>query len=265
MTATGKPLARTFADTALVLVGHGSTRKSHSSKTTYLHAERIRERNIFAEVREGFLKQTPALEDVLASVAAAKVSLVPFMAAKGYITEQVLAAKIARDSRAVVSEPVGTHPLILQTLRARLSAFLEAGEINAGAVTVLVVGHGTKKHRSAADQLRTLATALSETAAAKAVFLQQEPLLKDWREVTDAGTVIVMPLLMAGGLHGARDVPALLGLDPDDHGPSLAGLEENEKPAGPFELCGRKVYLSRPLGYEPVMTEIIIERALEST
>lgn len=262
-------MARTFTDTTLVLAAHGSTRKSSSSRTAYLHAERIRKRNIFAEVREAFLKQDPVLEDVLADVCALKVRpkirLVPFMASKGHITDQVLAAKIAGDSRAVITESVGTHPLILQTIQARLSAFLEAGGINADGVTVLVVGHGAKKNRSGANQLGTLAAALSKAAcptAAEAVFLEQEPLLDDWRNVTDAETVIVLPFFMSGGLHGARDIPELLGLDPDGHG--LAGLEKSEKPAGPFELCGRKVYLFRPLGYEPVMTEIIIKRALET-
>ena len=87
-------------------------------------------------------------------------------------------------------------------------------------------------------------------------------MLKDWRRIAAGKTVVVVPFLMSGGLHGTRDIPTLLGLDPDD--PGLAGLEESEKPAGPLTLAGRKVYLFRPLGYEPVMTEIIIERALET-
>ena len=246
-------------DTALVLVGHGSTGNGDCRQATSRHAEEIRSRGLFAEVREGFLKQAPALEDVLASVTTPKVVLVPFMASKGYITDHVLPAKIAGNGHAVITEPVGTHPLISATLRAKLCTFFNT--VDAGDASVLVVGHGTKKNRAAADQLKTLAATLSKTA--KAVFLEQEPLLKDWRKATNAKTVIVLPFLMSGGLHGTRDVPALLGLNPDDPGPSLAGLEESAKPAGPFELGGRKVYLFRPLGYEPVMTEIIIERALE--
>ncbi len=263
MAATGKPLAKDIAakDTALVLVGHGSTRKLFSSRTIYLHAGRIRERNIFAEVREAFLEQDPVLDDVLAEVGAPKVSpkicMVPFMASKGYITDRVMPARIAPDANVVITEPVGVHPLILQTLQAKLSTFLEAGEINAGDVMVLVVGHGTAKHRAAADQLEALAAALPTVA--KAVFLEQEPLLKDWRKVTDGGTVIVLPFLMSGGLHGTRDIPALLGINRDN--PGLKGLEKSENPAGPFDLRGREVYLFRPLGYEPVMTDIIIERA----
>ncbi len=259
MAATGKPLAK---DTALVVVGHGSTANGDSSRTTYLHAARIRERNVFAEVREGFLKQAPALDDVLANISAPKVRLVPFMASKGYVTDRILPAKIAPDSHVVVTEPVGAHPLILATIQTTISSFIKDGEINAGDAAVLIVGHGTAKGRAAADRLGILAAALPTVA--KAVFLQQEPLLKDWRKVTDAKTVIVLPFLMSGGLHGTRDVPALLGLNPDDHGPGLAGLDKSEKPAGPFELGGREVYLFRPLGYEPVITEIIIERARAS-
>ncbi len=247
-------------DTALVLVAHGSTANGDSSRTTYLHAARIRERNVFAEVREGFLKQAPALDDVLANIAAPKVRLVPFMASKGYVTDRILPAKIAPDSHVVVTEPVGTHPLILATIRDKLCTFFNT--VDAGDAALLVVGHGTAKGRAAAGQLDILAAALP--IAAKAVFLEQEPLLKDWRKATGAGTVIVLPFFMSGGLHGSKDIPALLGLNPDDPGPGPVGLDKSEKPAGPFELCGRKVYLFRPLGYEPVMTEIIIERALET-
>ncbi len=255
-------------DTALVVVGHGSADNEDCRQATSQHAEEIRNRGLFAEVREGFLKQAPALYDVLADIAAPKIIMVPFMASKGYVTDRILpariAAKISGDSHAVVTEPVGTHPLILPTIRAKISTFIEAckiGGINADDAAVLVVGHGTAKHYSAADQLDIMAAALP--IAAKAVFLEQEPLLKDWRKVTNAGTVVVMPFFMSGGLHGSRDIPALLGLNPGGHGPGLAGLEESAKPAGPFDIRGRKVYLFRPLGYEPVMTEIIIERALE--
>ncbi len=262
MAATGKPLVNDTAakDTALVVAAHGSTLRPCSSRTTYLHAEEIRKRHIFAEVREGFLKQAPALDDVLANISAPKIRLVPFMASKGYVTDRIMPAKITRDGSATITEPVGAHPLILTTIRDKLCTFFNT--VDAGDASVLVVGHGTKKNRAAADQLKTLAATLSKTA--KAVFLEQKPLLKDWRKITDGGTVIVLPFFMSGGLHGTRDIPALLDLNPGGHGPSLAGLEESAKPAGPFELCGRKVYLFRPLGYEPVMAEIIIERALEN-
>ncbi|PYI85164.1 MAG: hypothetical protein DME26_11595 [Verrucomicrobia bacterium] len=41
-----------FSDSALVLVGHGSTLKAESSAPTYRHADELRRRQIFAQVGE---------------------------------------------------------------------------------------------------------------------------------------------------------------------------------------------------------------------
>jgi sirohydrochlorin cobaltochelatase len=51
--------------TALVLVGHGSQLNANSSAPVLSHAEAIRERGLFSEVRTGFWKEEPSLSRVL--------------------------------------------------------------------------------------------------------------------------------------------------------------------------------------------------------
>jgi len=245
--------------TTLVLVGHGSRRNPDSCRTTYLHGEAIRERGLFAGVREGFLKQDPTLEDVLASLSGENVILVPLMACGGYITNDLLPRKLAESGvdKGAVTAPVGTHAAINSMMTARLDAFFQAQNPDPSNVAVLVAGHGSTRSRESFIRTGEVAEALGGTA----VFLEEEPFLRDWQQIADNKMIAVLPFLMAGGLHGAEDVPALLGVDPDDT--ALDGLESSKTPAGPFSVEGREVYLFRPLGYEPALTDVIIERVKE--
>jgi sirohydrochlorin cobaltochelatase len=54
-----------FNDTALLIVGHGSTVNPDSSIPTWAHAAEIRRRKIFADVGCAFWKEEPNLRDVL--------------------------------------------------------------------------------------------------------------------------------------------------------------------------------------------------------
>ena len=59
-----------FSDSALVLVAHGSTLNADSDKPAHQHADELRSRRLFAEVRVSFLKQQPGVDGVLQSVTA---------------------------------------------------------------------------------------------------------------------------------------------------------------------------------------------------
>ena len=55
-------------DSALIIVGHGSTVNPDSSAPTYDHAEEIARRGVFGEVTVRFWKEEPSLRQVLHSV-----------------------------------------------------------------------------------------------------------------------------------------------------------------------------------------------------
>ena len=79
-----------FADSALVLVGHGSTLNADSAAPTYQHADELRRRGLFAQVLEAFWKQEPAICAVLRGVFAPRVFIVPLFISEGYFTEEVI-------------------------------------------------------------------------------------------------------------------------------------------------------------------------------
>ncbi|AFZ66749.1 DR2241 family protein [Deinococcus peraridilitoris] len=108
------------SDTALVIIGHGTTRNSNSSRVVYQNADRIREQGLFAEVHALFLDENPRLSTWPAVVQAERVAMVPFFASEGWHTletipeELGLTGSVSRlEGRTVYyAKPTGTHPRV---------------------------------------------------------------------------------------------------------------------------------------------------------
>ena len=79
-----------YSDAALVLLGHGSTQNAESGAPVYQHAGELRRRGLFVEVREAFWKQEPQVKQVLPSISAARVFIVPLFISEGYFSEEVI-------------------------------------------------------------------------------------------------------------------------------------------------------------------------------
>jgi len=108
---------RAARETALLLVGHGTTRHPGSAATARFHAQRIAERNRFAEVAVAFLDEAPSVAEAVASLAS------PFIAAVGFLTDagQHGATDIAQLLRATGRRglylgPIGPDPALLPLL-----------------------------------------------------------------------------------------------------------------------------------------------------
>jgi len=82
-------------DTALVLLGHGSTVNPSSAVPVSLHADAVRRKDVFHSVHTGFLKETPLIEECLDYVTAAKVIVLPVFLAEGYYTKKVIPQKMS--------------------------------------------------------------------------------------------------------------------------------------------------------------------------
>src|SRR3954465_7898100 len=102
-------------DSALILVGHGSTVNPDSSGPTFDHAEELRRRAVFGEVQCAFWKEEPSLRQVLHTVDRDDIYVVPNFISEGYFTKTVIpreleldGAMTQRDGRTIkYCEPVG--------------------------------------------------------------------------------------------------------------------------------------------------------------
>jgi sirohydrochlorin cobaltochelatase len=97
-------------------------------------------------------------------------------------------------------------------------------------------------------------------AEVRTAFLEHAPRVEDWHRDIPAGNVVVAPFMISNGTHGAEDVPIRLGLDPTD--PALERAAATGQPAGPFAVCGKRLWYCRAAGNEPTVAEIIVAQAL---
>ena len=114
--------------------------------------------------------------------------------------------------------------------------------------SLLLASHGTPLHKGSRTAADGLANELGKDGyrVAKAMFLEEEPKIADWRQVAaPEGPVMVLPHFLAGGLHGSEDVPGLLGIP--------SGKE------GWYEVQGRMVGYGAPIGQPEEMEELILK------
>ena len=79
-----------FLDSALILVGHGSTLNPDSSAPTHAHARTLRERGVFREVHSCFWKEEPSMREVFRMVESKTIYVVPVFISEGYFTQTVI-------------------------------------------------------------------------------------------------------------------------------------------------------------------------------
>jgi sirohydrochlorin ferrochelatase len=183
---------------------------------------------------------------------AKKVVVVPWFLANGYFTTKILQREFVDtlDVECGVTEPIGMRSEILSHFQKRAERLLAAKSWKPNQVSLLVASHGTPLHAGSRVAAVDLAERLAKDGyrTARAVFLEEEPKIADWRVLIQEGPVVVLPHFLAGGLHGSEDVPELLG---------ISGAGE-----GWYESEKGEVGYGEPLGRPEEVEEMIIELAV---
>ncbi|AXG08878.1 CbiX/SirB N-terminal domain-containing protein [Haloplanus rubicundus] len=89
-TVTGDP--EVGAGVGLAVVGHGTKRNENSAKAVEYHADRVRDRGRFDEVRALFMDEDPEIDDVTDHFESDDVVVVPLFVADGYHTQEDIPA-----------------------------------------------------------------------------------------------------------------------------------------------------------------------------
>jgi sirohydrochlorin cobaltochelatase len=256
------------SDAALLIVAHGSTVNADSSTPTRRHADEIRKRNLYADVRCAFWKEEPSLRDarfLFADSTIREVFVVPNFISEGYFTQTVIPRELelkgpitarANGQSWIYCEPVGNNPVVTELLLAR------AGEIAPGLeptqTALLIVAHGTELNDNSAIAAKREAErirARGEFASVGNAYMEEPPLVAEWDRLTNAPNVIVVPFFIADGLHSYEDIPKLLGID--SNGMDVFGKN-------PYRLRDRSLYYARSIGTDPRFADIIIEQTLNA-
>jgi len=272
-------------NTALLIVAHGSTVNPDSSAPTLAHTTEIRRRKIFGDVECAFWKEEPSLRDasfLFDPESIREVYVVPNFISEGYFTQTVVPRELELNGRITkrsngqiwrYCEPVGNHPMMTELLLKRARDI--APDAAPTETSLLIVAHGTDLNENSAVAAKREAEkirALGKYAAVINVYMEEPPLVSDWRQLTKTENIVVVPFFISDGLHSYEDIPRLLGIVVA--APKAFGVDRGRPgsapPAtkhgeifrqNPYAIDGRKLFYAPSIGTDPGFADIIIEQA----
>jgi sirohydrochlorin cobaltochelatase len=275
------------SNSALLIVGHGSTVNPDSSAPTLAHAAEIRRRKIFADVQCAFWKEEPSLRDAIFLFdpeSIREVYVVPNFISEGYFTQTVIPRELELNERITkrpsgqiwnYCEPVGSHSRMAELLLKRADEI--AQDADPAETTLLIVAHGTDLNENSAVAAKREAEkirALRKYAAVLNVYMEEPPLVSDWQKLTATQNVVAVPFFISDGLHSYEDIPRLLGIaskrstrlrSPEP--PTARQATASRAARGevfqrnPHKIEGRSLFYAPSIGTDAGFADIIIEQA----
>jgi sirohydrochlorin cobaltochelatase len=259
---------------ALLIVGHGSTVNPDSSAPTLAHAAEIRRRKVFVDVECAFWKEEPSLRDALFLFdpkPIREVYVVPNFISEGYFTQTVIPRELELNGRLTkrpsgqmwkYCEPVGNHSMMTELLLKR--ACEVAQNVSPAQTTLLIVAHGTdlnEKSAVAAKREAEKIRDLAKYAEVLNVYMEEPPLVSDWRKLTKTPNVVVVPFFISDGLHSYEDIPVLLGIANERSTTTSCAVRGEVFRRNPYKIDGRALFYAPSIGTDPGFADIIIEQA----
>lgn len=278
-----------FSDSALVLVGHGSTLNQQSSHPVRQLAEQLATRNLFAQVTTAFNLEEPKIQDV-PNINARRIFVVPITVSKGLFTEETIPFQLGlckkgqcdcpegecnyprAEQRAgkqlIYTHPVGTHPSMTYVLLSQASSIVEQHPFphapQPDETALFIAGHGTGQNRNSRKSVEAQVEAIRACADYIDVlpaFMEEPPSIADCYTATDAQYIVMVPFFIADGLHTVEDIPILLG-EPEDR--VKEHLAENRPTwRNPTKRKGKLLWYTPAIGTAPHLPEVILERVRE--
>jgi len=254
-------------NSALLIVGHGSTENPDSSTPYFEHADEIRKRCLFAEVHCCFWKEEPSMREALHMIDAEEIYIVPDFISEGYFTQDIIPREFGLTGPTTLvggktlhyTLPVGVHPSMTDLLLRRAREV--APEVDPAETTVIVTGHGTGLNQNSTKAIRDqVDQIIASDAGFKHVtdaFMEEPPLIAEWDQMSPTPNVIVVPFFISDGLHSYQDIPVLLGIE------SEVGAAASQREVfrhNPHHLRGKTLYYSSAIGTERLIADVILDQ-----
>ena len=273
-----------FSNAALVLIGHGSTLNADSAAPVYQHADVLRRRRLFDQVREGFWKQEPRVVQVLSELPQQRVFLVPLFISDGYFSEEVIPralgfnpaepAENGRVRRAgnqtlFYCRSVGSHPSMTRVLLSRAEQVVRQFPFprapKSKDISLFIAGHGTGQNddsRVAVERQVELIRSQKLYGDVHGVYMEEEPRIASCYEKAATRNIVLVPFFISDGLHVREDIPVMLG-EPERLVQQRL-LKGQATWRNPSEKKGKLVWFASAVGTEPLLSEVILERVSEA-
>lgn len=253
-------------DSALIVVGHGSTVNPDSSAPTFDHVDTLRNLGLFGEIASCYWKEEPSMREVLNMVESRDIYIVPNFISEGYFTQTVIPRELQLDGPIThragrtlkYCEPVGSHPSMTDVILHRAKETLDG--VSPAETSLIIVGHGTNLNDNSAKAAKDQVQWISEMGVYGEVlssYMEEPPLISDWDTMTAFPNVLVVPFFIADGLHSYQDIPVLLGVE--EEGMPAASQRDIFR-HNPYELRGKRLFYASAIGTEPMMADVILDQ-----
>ena len=247
-------------DTALILAGHGSHISPNTAGIVWRYVDRLRAMSAESEITACFWKEPPAFHQVINTVNASNVIIVPVFTAQGYFTQSVLPAELGLDGSYSIKNgktirltpAIGQHEAMGKIVRAIVSKSIDEHELELNDTAVAIIGHGTRRNPNSRDATRKQANHLRQlnwVSEVVDVYLDDDPDISSIYETTRANNIIALPYFLAPGSHVSMDVPRALG---------VTGKRS------PESVANRQVYYTDPVGEDESICTAILDLAREA-
>lgn len=243
--------------TALVLAGHGSHISPFTAGLVWRYVESLRTQGIADEITACFWKEQPSFSEVLNTLHADHITVVPVFTAQGFFTQKVIPAEMGLQGEVTqiggrtvhYAKTLGEHPDLANIIRQRVETALDTYALNPHGTTVAIIGHGTRRssqsQQATRDQVQLLADRHIVSKVINA-YLDDTPDIPSIYTRATTDDVIVVPFFLAPGSHVSIDVPDALD------------LEENQRTAF---INGKHIIYTDPVGTDDTVCQLIIDLA----
>ena len=254
-------------NSALLIVGHGSTENPDSSTPYFDHAQEIRTRNLFAEVHVCFWKEEPSMREALLMIDAPEVYIVPDFISEGYFTQEVIPRELGLSGDTTIRDgktlhyclPVGVHRSMTDLIMRRAREV--APDADPKDTTLIITGHGTGLNQNSTkaikDQAELIANSDAGYRCVTDAYMEEAPFIAEWDKMSETKNVVVVPFFISDGLHSYQDIPVMLGIEPEV-GP--AASQRAVFRHNPHHLREKTLYYSSAIGTEPLIADVILDQ-----
>jgi len=133
-----------------------------------------------------------------------------------------------------------------------------------GAEGLVIAAHGTDLNENSAVAAKREAGKIRELnryAAVLNLYMEEAPLIADWKKLTASEHVVVVPFFISDGLHSYEDIPVMLGIAREG---SMKGLGADAREElfrrNPYQVDQRLLYYASAIGTEPALADTIIKQ-----
>ena len=248
--------------TGLIIAAHGSNTEPDVNEHIRQLTVAVTGLRLFDEAVCAFHQGEPGFADVVDSMAADTIVVVPLMTSQGYYADTVLPEALATASRfSHVSihqtSVVGRHPRIAESVRQRFHDLVERFGLDAAETALVVVGHGTPKHLESRASTLGCVEALKSLGVAADVlpaFLDDEPRIEVVAESLAHRAAVVIPFLIGRGVHASVDIAQRFGMN----------ASALTVPPVLQMVCGWRIVLDLPIGCHTEIMDVVVALACET-